>query len=201
MLFPELSHRLNVYGASVAMLRLCIFMSSRVLPILLLCSILLSHVLLSLLKSPTSSMLLSLCVQVHYLHDVVGFHFLVLCSICPQLRLFFLLLSFHSILTLNFHLLSCLWIHFWQFWDECYYSKTTIFTSVYILCTSLSSDAWIYQMFFLLCNLFLGGKPLHSCFPFYNPIVFQLMCLRSLCLVVRTWWWLMSLLFAVNTVW
>ena len=51
-----------IYGASVAMLRLCLFMmSSRVLPILLLCRIFLSQVLLRLLKSPTSSMLLSLC--------------------------------------------------------------------------------------------------------------------------------------------
>ena len=62
MLFPKLSRRWNVYGASVAMLRTCLFMISlKVLPIFLLCPIYLSQVLLQLSKSPTSSMLFSLC--------------------------------------------------------------------------------------------------------------------------------------------
>ena len=47
-----------------------------------------------------------------YLDDAVGFHLLV--QICSQLRLLFLLLLFHSILTLNCHLLRHLGIHFWQ---------------------------------------------------------------------------------------
>ena len=103
--FPELSRRLNVYGASVAMLIPRLFlMSSSVLPILLLSRIFLSQVLLWLLKCLTSSIFCLCIVRVHYLDDVVGFHLLVLC-ICSQLILFFLLFSFHSILTLNCHFL------------------------------------------------------------------------------------------------
>ena len=135
--------------------------------------------------------------------------------ICSQLKTIFLLFLFHFILTLNYHLLSRLWIQFWQrlgsallLWNHYFY-----FCILYV---SFSSNALIYLKFFLLCNLFLGGKCLRSCFPFDDPIVLQLMYLRSLYLVVRTswylsnvfficwavsWWWLMSLLFAVYAVW